>query len=140
MQKKSEKFFKDYLANISNAQLIQFYDDLEWTPFPVLVLKEYQHRFKTKNKKEVLQKLKEQTDIAKTKTRKLQNIAQTKSSKVKARIKAKGKKLADSILEAKLVSSEHNLRLLEKLSDLHKKGIITNKDFLEKKTEILKRI
>ena len=140
MQKKSEKYFKDYLSGISNAQLIQFYDDLEWTPFPVLVLKEYQKRFNTKNKKELLQKLKDQTEMAKIKTRELRNLAKTKGTKVKTGIKTKSKKLTDSIADVKLVSAEKNLKILEKLSELNKKGIITNKELQEKKKDILKRI
>ena len=52
MIKKSESYFKDFLKNTTNEQLVQFYDDVEWTPFPVLVIKEYQNRFKAKNKKE----------------------------------------------------------------------------------------
>ena len=140
MQKKSERYFKDYLREISNDQLIQFYDDLEWTPFPVLVLKEYQNRFKTKNKKEVLQKIKTQTKIAKTKSIQLQNLAKAKGSKVKAGLKTKGEKLTNSIAEIKLISTEKNLKILEKLAELNKKGIITNKEFQEKKKEILKRV
>ena len=140
MQKKSEQYFKEYLRNISNSQLVQFYDDIEWTPFPVLVLKEYQNRFKTKNKKEVLQKLKDQAGIAKGKTRELREKAKTKSSTVKTNLKTKSKKLADSISEAALISSEKNLKILEKLAELNKKGIISNKEFQEKKKEILKRI
>lgn len=129
MQKKSEKYFKDYLSSIPNNQLIQFYEDLEWTPFPVLVLNEYQNRFKAKNKKEVLQKLRKQTKIAKR-----------RGSEVKNKIKVKSKKLGKYISEAKLNSSEKHLEILEKLDDLNKKGIITNKEFQDKKKEILKRI
>ena len=140
MQKKSEKYFKDYLSGISNAQLIQFYDDLEWTPFPVLVLKEYQKRFNTKNKKELIQKLKDQTEMAKIKTRELRNLAKTKGTKVKTGIKSKGKKLTDSFTDVRLISAEKNLKILEKLMELNKKGIITNKELQEKKKEILKRI
>lgn len=35
---------------------------------------------------------------------------------------------------------EKNLLILEKLGELNKKGIITNKEFQNKKKEILKRI
>ena len=140
MQKKSEKFFKDYLKNIPNEQLIQFYDDVEWTPFPVLVLKEYQNRFKAKNKKEVLQKLKTHAEIAKEKTQELRSLAKQRGSKVSKKIKTKGKKLTKSISESKFISSEKNLKILEKLGELKKKGIITEKEFQAKKKEILKRI
>lgn len=140
MAQKSERYFKDYLKNISNEQLVQFYDDVEWTPFPVLVLKEYQNRFKAKNKKEVIQKLKGHSEIAKEKTQELRSLAKTHGSKVAKELKTKGQKLSKSISESTLISSEKNLRILEKLGELNKKGIITNKEFNEKKKELLKRI
>ena len=140
MTEKSEKYFRDYLSNITDDQLIHFYDDLEWTPFPVLVLKEYQNRFKSKNKKEVLQKLKTQSKIAKDKTQQLTSIAKARSSKVTKKITTKGKELGESIEERIILSSEKNLRILERLGELNKKGIITKKEFNEKKKELLKRI
>ena len=139
MANKSESYFKDYLHNITNEQLVQFYDDVEWTPFPVLVLKEYQNRFKAKNKKEVIQKLKGHAEIAKEKTQELQSLAKSRGSKVTKKIKTKGKKLTKSISET-TGSSEKNLRILEKLGELNKKDIITDKEFQEKKKELLKRI
>jgi len=140
LAEKSEKYFRDYLSNLTDDQLIHFYDDLEWTPFPVLVLKEYQNRFKSKNKKEVLEKLKTHTEMAKDKSRRITSIAKTKSSKIAKKIKAKGKTLGESIEEKVILSSEKNLRILEKLSELNKKGIITKKEFNEKKKDLLKRI
>ena len=140
MAKKSESYFKDYLKNITNEQLVQFYDDVEWTPFPVLVIKEYQNRFKAKNKKEVIEKLKDHAEVAKEKTQELRSLAKSRGSKVTKKIKTKGKELTKSISETTLISSEKNLRVLEKLGELNKKDIITNKEFIEKKKELLKRI
>jgi hypothetical protein len=140
LAKKSESYFKDYLKNITNEQLVQFYDDVEWTPFPVLVIKEYQNRFKVKNKKEIIEKLKDHAEVAKEKTQELRSLAKSRGSKVTKKIKTKGKELTKSISETTLISSEKNLRILEKLGELNKKGIITNKEFIEKKKELLKRI
>ena len=140
MAKKSESYFKDYLKNITNEQLVQFYDDVEWTPFPVLVIKEYQNRFKVKNKKEIIEKLKDHAEVAKEKTQELRSLAKIRGSKVTKKIKTKGKELTKSISETTLISSEKNLRILEKLGELNKKGIITNQEFNEKKKELLKRI
>ena len=140
MAEKSEKYFRDYLSNVTDDQLIQFYEGLEWTPFPVLVLKEYQRRFKSKNKNEVLQKLKAHSKLAQKKTRKLTSIAKKKSLKTTKKIKTKSKKISKSIDRAIALSAEKNLHILEKLGELNKKGIITNKEFNEKKKELLKRI
>ncbi|MFB5647622.1 MAG: SHOCT domain-containing protein [Candidatus Nitrosomaritimum yanchengensis] len=141
MENKSENYFKEYLKNVTNEQLIQFYDDIEWTLFPVLVIKEYQQRFNIKNKKEIIEKLKIHAELAKEKSRKLSSIAKNRSSKVSKKILSKGQKLSKSVENTKhLVYSEKNLTILEKLKELNKKGIITNKEFQEKKKEILKRI
>ena len=140
MAKKSESYFKDYLKNITNEQLVQFYDDVEWTPFPVLVIKEYQNRFKVKNKKEIIEKLKDHAEVAKEKTQELRSLAKSRGSQVTKKIKTKGKELTKSISETTLISSEKNLRILEKLGELNKKDIITDKEFQEKKKELLKRI
>ena len=139
MAKKSESYFKDYLKNITNEQLVQFYDDVEWTPFPVLVIKEYQNRFKVKNKKEIIEKLKDHAEVAKEKTQELHSLAKSRGSKVTKKIKTRGKKLTKSISET-TGSSEKSLRILEKLGELNKKDIITDKEFQEKKKELLKRI
>ena len=141
LKKKSEQYFQEYLKNITNEQLNQFYNDIEWTPFPVLVIKEYQNRFNAKNKKEVIEKLKIQSELAKEKTKELHSIAKNKGSTVSKKIKNKGKKLSTSIKNAKqLTSSKKNIEILEKLAELNKQGIITNKEFQEKKKEILKRV
>lgn len=141
MEHKSESSFKKYLKNISNEQLLQFYEDVEWTPFPVLVIKEYQQRFNAKNKKEVIQKLKTHAELAKEKTKKFKLIAKNQGSKVSKTILNEREKFSNSIENTKrLVMSEKNLLILEKLGELNKKGIITNKEFQNKKKEILKRI
>lgn len=141
LENKSESHFKQYLKNISNDQLVQFYDDVEWTPFPILVIKEYQKRFDVKNKKEVIKKLKLHAQTAKEKTTKLKGIVKKRSSKASKKIHNKGEKLTQSIENTKrLIYSEKNLLILERLGSLNKKGILSNKEFQDKKKEILKRI
>ena len=141
MENKSEDYFKQYLKNVTNEQLNQFYDDVEWTPFPVLVIKEYQRRFNQKNKKEVVEKLKMHAELAKKKTRELRSKAKNQSYNVSKKILSKKEKLSKSIKNTnRFASSERNLTILEKLGELNKKGIITNKEFQDKKKEILKRI
>ena len=141
LENKSESHFKQYLKDVSNDQLVQFYNDVEWTPFPILVIKEYQRRFDVKNKKEVIEKLKLHAHMAKEKTKKLKKIAKKRSSKVSKTIHSEGEKLTQSIENTKrLIYSEKNLLILERLGSLNKKGILSNKEFQDKKKEILKRI
>ncbi|KFM19552.1 hypothetical protein AAA799P11_00541 [Marine Group I thaumarchaeote SCGC AAA799-P11] len=44
-----EKNIKKYLESISDSQLKNFFDNLEYTPFPILLMKEYKKRFRTPN-------------------------------------------------------------------------------------------
>ena len=42
-----EKNIKKYLKSLTNEQLKTFYENLEYTPFPILLIKEYKKRFVT---------------------------------------------------------------------------------------------
>ena len=42
---KSEKYLIKYLKSLPDSQIKQFYNAVEWTPYPVLVIKEFQRRF-----------------------------------------------------------------------------------------------
>ena len=67
---KSEEFLIKYLKTLPDKHIKQFYDAVEWTPYPVLVIKEFQRRFKP-NDEEFLEKLLESVDEAKRKGQKL---------------------------------------------------------------------
>ena len=84
--------------------------------------------------------MKTHAEIAKEKARDLRSLAKSQGSNVSKKLKTKGKKLTKSISKTNFISSEKNLSILEKLGELNKKGIITNKEFQEKKKELLKRI
>ena len=88
-----------------------------------------------------MEKLKTHAGLAKEKTKELRSIAKNRGSKVSKKIMKKGEKISKSVESTKrFVSSEKNIIILEKLGELNKKGIITNKEFQDKKKEILKRI
>ena len=164
---KSEKVFKEYLKDLSDDTIIQFYHDVEWTIFPVLVLEEYKRRFK--RDKSVLEKIKIQTELAKSKSILLQKLAKNKGtalSKIfseQAHIAKRKSSKAGRIAASKSYSvtkmgeragrhvikntktlaksqSQKNLDLLEKLSELYDAKIITRKEFLQKKKELLSKI
>ncbi len=44
-----EKNIKKYLESLSDSQLKDFFDTLEYTPFPILLMKEYKKRFRKSN-------------------------------------------------------------------------------------------
>jgi len=142
VNKKSEEFFIKYLKSLPNSHIEQFYNDVEWTPYPVLVIKEFQRRFKPKDT-EFLDKLLESVDDAKKKGQKIGKLAKIKGIKLSKRVKTRAKKtVTKKITKAKrmIKSSDDNVELLKKLGELKKSGIITNKEFQAKKKQLLDKI
>ena len=139
---KSEKFLIKYLKSLPDNQIKQFYDAVEWTPYPVLVIKEFQRRFKP-NDEEFLEKLLESVDDAKKRGQKIGKLAKIRGIKLSRQVSTQAKKtVAKKITNAKRMirSSEDNVQLIKKLGDLKKAGIITNKEFQIKKKQLLDRI
>jgi len=142
MNKKSEEFFIKYLKTLPNSHIKQFYNDVEWTPYPVLVIKEFQRRFKPKDT-EFLDKLVESVDDAKKKGQKIGKLAKIRGIKLSQRVKSRAKKtVSKKIAKAKQLvrSSDDNVELIKKLGELKKSGIITNKEFQSKKKQLLDKI
>ncbi len=175
MEIKSEKSIKEYLKTLSDDLIIRYYLDVEYSPFPVLVIEEYTRRFKRKTKDEIIKDLKLQAHFAHKKTREfgkmakkhpfIDDVTKQKSEEIFNHAKKKGyeisKKLTykSGILGSKLKkntksgiksslkagkrlksSGNDELELLGKLGDLQKAGIITKKEFQEKKKKILSKI
>ena len=142
MNKKSEEFFIKYLKTLPNSHIKQFYNDVEWTTYPVLVIKEFQRRFKPKDA-EFLDKLVESVDDAKKKGQKIGKLAKIRGVKLSQRVKSRAKKtVSKKIAKAKQLvrSSDDNVGLIKKLGELKKSGIITNKEFQAKKKQLLDKI
>lgn len=142
MNKKSEEFFIKYLKTLPNSHIKQFYNDVEWTPYPVLVIKEFQRRFKPKDA-EFLDKLVESVDDAKKKGQKIGKLAKIRGIKLSQRVKSRAKKtVSKKIAKAKRMirSSDDNVELIKKLGELKKSDIITNKEFQSKKKQLLDKI
>ena len=142
MNKKSEEFFIKYLKTLPNSHIKQFYNDVEWTPYPVLVIKEFQRSFKPKAA-EFLAKLVESVDDAKKKGQKIGKLAKIRGIKLSQRVKLRAKKtVSKKITKAKRMirSSNDNVELIKKLGELKKTGIITNKEFQAKKKQLLDKI
>ena len=122
MNKKSEEFFIKYLKTLPNSHIKQFYNDVEWTPYPVLVIKEFQRRFKPKDA-EFLDKLVESVDDAKKKGQKIGKLAKIRGIKLSQRVKSRAKKtVSKKITKAKRMvrSSDDNVELIKKLGRIKK--------------------
>ena len=142
MNKKSEEFFIKYLKTLPDNHIKQFYNDVEWTPYPVLVIKEFQRRFKPKDA-EFLDKLLESVTDAKKKGQKIGKVAKIRGIKLSQHVKTRAKKtVSKKITKAKRMvrSSDDNVELIKKLGELKKSGIITNKEFQAKKKQLFDKI
>jgi len=160
MELKSEKSLKEYLKTLPDDTIIKYYLDVEYSPFPLLVIEEYTRRFKRKTKDQIIKDLKFQTRLVRRKTQELGKMAtknkfvheltREKSEEIVKQAKKKGYEISESILQKsgmlksklkkRTQSKQKNLDLLEKLGALKKAGIITNKEFQEKKKKILSKI
>ena len=142
MDEKSEDFLIKYLKTLPDKHIKQFYNDVEWTPYPILVIKEFQRRFKP-NDEEFLEKLLESVDEAKRKGQKIGKLAKIRGLKLGKQVKAEARKtVSKKITKAKRMirSSEDNVELIKKLGELKKAGIISNKEFQTKKKQLLDKI
>jgi len=139
---KSEKHLIKYLKSLPDNQIKQFYDAVEWTPYPVLVIKEFQRRFQP-NDDEFVDKLLESIGEAKEKGQKIGNLAKIRGLKLGKQVKAEAKKtVSKKIIKAKRMirSSDDNLELIKKLNELKKAGVISSKEFQAKKKQLLDKI
>ena len=161
MNLKSEKSIKEYLKTLPDDTVIKYYSNVEFTPFPVLIIEEYTRRFKQKSKNELVKDLKTQATLAKKKTNELgkmakkhklvDDVTREKSEEIIRHAKKKGFEISQRIakkstrLKSKLNKKSSNkiaknLELLEKLGQLKKAGILTSQEFQEKKKKILSKI
>jgi len=88
---KSEKYLIQYLKSLPDNQIKQFYDAVEWTPYPVLVIKEFQRRFKP-NDDEFVDKLLESVGEARKKGQKIGRLAKIRGLKLSKQVKSRAKK------------------------------------------------
>ena len=175
MALKSESSFKEYLKKLPDNTIIEYYSDVEYSPFPIILIQEYARRFQQKSKNEIIEDLKYHTQLARKKTQEISKMAKKhtsvddltkqKTQKIIEQAKRKGyrigekisikhhnlsstlKKTAKSKIQKTVnagkklqVSKKENLEILEKLAKLKDSGIITAKEFQEKKKKILSNI
>lgn len=130
MDLKSEKSIKEYLKSLSDDDIIKYYLDVEFSPFPVLIIEEYTRRFKQKTKDEIIKNIKQQEKIIERKIKNLQRFAKRKkliddvafkkSENFLRDAKKKGHSISDSILRK---SGIFGSKIKEKTSSGVKVGI-----------------
>ena len=129
MKIKSEKSIKEYLKKLPDDTIIKYYLDVEYSPFPVLVIQEYTRRFKRKTKDQMVKDLKTQTRLARQKTQELakmakknklvQEITSEKSEEIVKQAKKKGYEISETILQK---SGMLKSRLKKRTKSGQKKG------------------
>mgnify|MGYP006122331773 FL=1 len=80
MALKSESSFKEYLKKLPDDTIIKYYSDVEYSPFPVILIQEYTRRFQQKSKNEIIKDLKYQTRLARKKTQEISKMAKKHAS------------------------------------------------------------
>ncbi len=115
MELKSEKSIKEYLKTLSDEIIIKYYLDVEYSPFPVLVIEEYTRRFKRKTKSEIIDDLKFQSRLARKKTlelgsmvkkhRLIDDVIRQKSDEIIKHAKKKGYKISGKIASKGIILS-----------------------------------
>ena len=108
MDEKSEDFLIKYLKTLPDKHIKQFYNDVEWTPYPILVIKEFQRRFKP-NDEEFLEKLLESVDEAKRKGQKIGKLAKIRGLNLSKQVRARAKKTVSKKITKR--SEEHTSEL-----------------------------
>ncbi len=109
MKLKSEKSIKEYLKTLPDDTIIKYYLDVEFTPFPVILIEEYTRRFKRKTKDEIVKDLKYQTRLARKKAHELgkmakkhklvDDVTKEKSEEIIKQAKKKGYEISESIIK-----------------------------------------
>ncbi|MBI1662959.1 MAG: hypothetical protein IS860_05620 [Nitrosopumilus sp.] len=167
---KSEKSIKEYLKKLPDDTIIKYYLDVEYSPFPILVIEEYTRRFKKKTKNEIIKDLKYQSRLARKKTQELGKMAKDRKlvddvtkqksdeiikhakkkgfeigrsiSKKKASLKTKLKKTAKSGTVKKRISNKIKTSTQKHLEELEKLGELKKQGLVTAKEfqEIKKKI
>ena len=145
MELKSEKSIKEYLKKLSDDTIIKYYSDVEYSPFPVLVIEEYTRRFRQKSKNDIIKDLKLQTRLARKKTQEItkmakqntliDDVAKQKSQIMFDQAKRKGYRISEkisnkrNILSSKLKKTTKSK--IQKTVDVGKSFKTSKKEYLE---------
>ncbi len=175
MELKSEKSIKEYLKTLTDETIIKYYLDVEFSPFPVLIIEEYSRRFKRQPKEKIIRNLKYQARLTRRKSQEfvkmakkckvLDDTTKQKSEEILKHATKKGYRVSEDVIKKSgILSSKlkkgtklgveksiqtgkrlqtnplERVELIEKLGELKKKKLITDKEFQSKKKEILSKV
>ena len=131
---KSEKSIKEYLKTLSDENIIRYYVDVEFSPFPILIIQEHARRFTNKTKNEIIKDMQHQARVTRNKVNVLErNVAKKqtvgeikvkKSEEFITQAKKKGYDVNDSFLKKSGILGS---KLKKRAKSSIKKGIVRGK-------------
>ncbi len=143
MMLKSEKSIKEYLQKLPDDTIIKYYLDVEYSPFPILVIEEYTRRFKKKSKNEIIKDLKYQSRLARKKTQELgkmakkqklvDDVTKQKSEEIIKHAKKRGFEISQAI-------SKKKAKITTKLKKTAKSGTVKKRISKRLKTSTQKHL
>ena len=143
MELKSEKSIKEYLQKLPDDTIIKYYLDVEYSPFPILVIEEYTRRFKKKTKNEIIKDLKYQSRLARKKTQELgkmakkrklvDDVTKQKSDEIIQHAKKRGFEISQAI-------SKKKANLTTRLKKTAKSGAVKKRISTKLKTSTQKHL
>lgn len=144
MELKSEKSIIEFLKTLPDDTIIKYYLDVEFSPFPVLIIDEYTRRFKRKTKDQIIKDIRLQGHLARKKTRELgrmakkhklvDDVTKQKSQEMLNQAKKKGYEVSDSIIKK---SGIFGSKLKKSTQSGVKRGIKAGKSIKTTRTEHL---
>ena len=129
------------LEDMNDDEIRKKYDDLNDASFQDLIRQEYYRRFGDTS--EMVSKLRKQARTATETSRAITESAAQKGSAIGSKVLRRASDtVSQGVSSAKKMatSSEKNIELLERLAELHKKGILTDEEFQQKKKDLLAKI
>ena len=107
---KSEKSIKEYLKTLSDDDIIRYYVDVEFSPFPILIIQEHARRFNNKTKNEIIKGIQHQEKFARNKVKVLDRQVAKKQTLSDLKIKKSG----EFLMQAKKKGYDVNDSFLKK--------------------------
>mgnify|MGYP006908299478 CR=1 FL=1 len=136
---KDEKSVKEYLRTLSDDEIDAWYESIEFTPFPILLAKEHYRRHKPTSEL-ILEDIKSKANSVKRKSKRLSKKSKANAKELEEKIQQKTSKgIKKGVKSVSKIIPNANVEVLEKLGELKKSGILTEKEFQEAKVKILSR-
>lgn len=138
---KDEKSVKEYLQTLSDSEIDNWYESIEFTPFPILLAKEHYRRHKPTSEF-VIEDIKSKANSVKRKSKRIGKTSTKSGKELGKKIQKKtSRSIKNGVKNMKKVipSQTDNTEVLGKLGVLKKLGVLTEEEFEIAKGKVLSR-